>query len=926
MKKNNVKLLPRLISSLLVFLCGIQALPSVAQATNTDSQKKVLNVAFPIVKGISEYDENGERAGIVVDYLNEISNYTGWSYNYIDIVNISEMDTQFQNGDYDLMGGQYYFEGAANLYSYPNFHTGYSKIVLLAKWEDESLKTYDLASFNGKSIGVYANAKDNIKRLKHFLNINELDCTIREYSYDDIKVDGTLYRFLENGEIDMLLGNITEAGIAYKAVASFDSKPFYIVCQPSAPEILEGLNMALEHIYQADPNFHITTYNSNFSDVTSLNISLNSQEKAFISDENNIVRIAVPDNIHPIYCLNDTNENWHNGILYDIMKKISKKTGLKYTFVSAENFGKSYSLVKNNDADVAGIFLDSIESANDKELAITKSYATVNMTLIKNKKVTYPSEGLKIGIIEGRTLPENIDATQVVFQNINDLISAVNKRTVDLGYGISSLIEKTIQENMYPNIVSISLQDSIVDARFAVNKPASSPIFTILNKGISMITPEEMEGILIKNVGSIGGNYSLLNFIYSNPIEFASLVSVVLIIIIIIVVILFSYRIKSSKMKIVLDKTNAENQAKSAFLSRMSHEIRTPMNAISGLTNLILMKEDITPEIKTSLNKINSSSNYLLSLLNDILDMSRLESGMMNIVKVPFSICETADEIQNMLNSESLKKGVEFNIYNTLSHDIYEGDSIRIKQVLTNLIANAIKFTPANGSVSLMIDENEDESILFSVKDTGKGISNDDIHKIFDTFVQVGDNVSNSKGTGLGLSISKSFVGLMGGELKVKSVIDQGSDFYFSLPLKKLDKLENKESTAKLEMIQELNILLVEDNDLNAEIAQSILEMTGSIVYRVNNGQEAVEEFQNNFDKYDVIFMDIQMPVMNGLDATKAIRKLDIPKAKTIQIIAMTANSFQEDSDAAINAGMNYFITKPIDIKLLNSVLANIKK
>lgn len=350
------------------------------------------------------------------------------------------------------------------------------------------------------------------------------------------------------------------------------------------------------------------------------------------------------------------------------------------------------------------------------------------------------------------------------------------------------------------------------------------------------------------------------------------------------------------------------------------------MNAVTGLTDLAIMQDDVPDTVRENLRKIRSSTNYLLSLLNDILDMSRIDGGMLKIAEEPFSISQVLDELTSMLTTTAEKKEIELIVQNEVAHDFYIGDMIRLKQIITNLVTNAIKFTPQGGKVTILVKPTQSGNIFFSVKDTGCGIAPEDQQRIFRAFEQLGNNVSRSQGTGLGLPISTAIVQLMGGELKVDSVVGKGSEFYFSIKLEKAESVLNSDAVIEEKTLENLRILLAEDNDLNAEIAQDILSLYGAVVKRVSNGKEATEEFEKNSENYDVILMDIQMPTMNGLEASKAIRNLNFERAKTIPIIAMTANSFQEDTDAAYEAGMDFFISKPIDTKLLNSVLKKIPK
>ena len=912
-----------LLAALLVMLL----IPAVVFKGRAES-RQTMRVAFPIVEGISEKTEDGIYHGMLVDYLNEISNYTGWTYEYIDQFKTEDMFKDFEDGKIDLMGGAYYMKEMEEIYGYPDYNAGYSKSVLLARWEDERVKSFDLRTLNGKVIGVYIRATENIRRLKQFLAINNVSCEFIEYAKSDLSPEGNLYRFLENGTVDLLLGNNGDIEKGFRAVASFDSQPYYIVTQPDRADVIAKLNMALAKIYESNPNFAEERYNANFTNIINAYLSFNAEEQAFI-DAGKPVKVAVQSSIHPLFCLK-LSDNGHNGILSDVLDFISLKTGLSFEYVEADTYNDTVQLVRDRKADVLGFaFRDSNSAFNDSEFAVTQSYASIGRTLVRNKKVTYPANGLTVAVVEGRELPKEIKAEKKFYRDVTAALKAVNSGEVDLACGISAQLEREIQEHHFTNLVPISLNDNTEVINFALLKPADSPLFTILNKAIGMMSNEDKNLIVSQNIESIGvSKYSFADFIYANPFAFIIIVVAVLLLIVAVIIIASRSRIKAANMRYELAQSNAENKAKSDFLSRMSHEIRTPMNAVMGLTDLTGMMENVPEPVRQNLSKIRSSAHYLLSLLNDILDMSRIENGMMTITSEPVALSQLLDELKSMMTSEADRHGLALEVINELSNDNYLCDAIRLKQVLTNFVGNAVKFTAAGGKVTVKVfaDNAANGNVVFSVTDTGIGIALEDRERIFKAFEQTGSNRSKSQGTGLGLAISQSIVRSMGGEIKLNSEIGKGSEFYFSIPLPEVNEKSKPALSGSKECLSGLRVLLAEDNDLNAEIAVDILEMAGAEVTRAVNGKEAIELFAKLPNGFDTIIMDIQMPELNGLEAARAIRGLDIPWAKDVPIIAMTANSFQEDIDAALAAGMNYFIAKPIDIDLLYTALKRAAK
>lgn len=431
--------------------------------------------------------------------------------------------------------------------------------------------------------------------------------------------------------------------------------------------------------------------------------------------------------------------------------------------------------------------------------------------------------------------------------------------------------------------------------------------------------------ILLKTPLVTDDKASFVEFAKSNPLLVFTIIFAIvsLILIIVIIIVLFKYR--QTKIEARLEKSKADSNARQEFLSRMSHEIRTPMNAIIGLTDIISMNENIPQDILESLNKIHSSAHYLLGLINNILDMSKIDQGKMILSEEPFSLEQMIDSLTDMMDSEANRFGVQLRIEKEIQHNVIIGDEIRLRQVLTNLLSNAFKYTPSEGLVSFKILEktatDEQVSFYFEVTDSGIGIPLNEQERIFQSFEQVESNISRSMGTGLGLPISQSIIRLMGGEISLNSERNKGSQFSFTLTFP-IGKIKIQEAVSEENYLEGKNILIAEDNEINAEIITSFLEIKGAIIQLESNGKEALEEFRSSPNYfYDLILMDIQMPVMDGITSTKQIRMLEKDDAKQVPIIAMTANTFKEDVEKAINSGMNDFIPKPIDVNNLYKVL-----
>lgn len=384
-----------------------------------------------------------------------------------------------------------------------------------------------------------------------------------------------------------------------------------------------------------------------------------------------------------------------------------------------------------------------------------------------------------------------------------------------------------------------------------------------------------------------------------------------------------------------LEAAKEANRAKTDFLSSMSHDIRTPLNAIMGMATLAAAHENDRERVKDCLNKISTSSRHLLSLVNDILDVNKLERSGIKLNRMPVSLSDLLEQLSAMMlpQAKTAKLQLDFKTEG-ITHKYFYGDMLRINQIFINLLGNALKFTPENGSVKFLTQEIAAEKkgyvrYRFTIQDTGVGMPEDFFEHMFEPFARSG-NVTQIEGTGLGLNIVKSLVELLGGKIKVESVLGEGTTFIVELEEELAEEEKEagkgkKEYTAKKAILENRRVLVAEDNEINAEITCGLLELFGMEAVVRSDGAQAVQEFSDTPPgTYDVILMDIRMPVMNGYEATRAIRQMDREDASEIPIIAMTANAFMEDIRASMDAGMNSHVSKPIDVEMLRITLADV--
>lgn len=733
----------------------------------------------------------------------------------------------------------------------------------------------------------------------------------------------------------MLLSGIIYNHDSVRVIATYNSQPYYIVTNPGNKEVLDGLNMALERILDANPNFAAERYAANFP-ARLVNIQFSDRDLEYVKKRKTIT-VAVPENWYPFYC-KETSQKNHVGIMVDVLDEIKDFTGLDFSYVYAKNYSDAVHLVQRGKADILGFFLGDENDAAQLGLALSASYVSANNIIVRNKACSYPAPGLVGALVESQRFPSGISAEKIrSYPGIKEALAAVNSGEADFIYGLSSKMEQDISRYHFTNLAPVTLVNDQSAISFALPTPVDPDLLTVLNKAINNLSESERTVIRNRNLESIGvSEFSLTDFIYANPLQFMFIVMFVLSVLFTALLLAIGARMKATVIQGNLKRAEAANLAKSEFLSRMSHEIRTPMNGIVGMSTIAMQNIDNTDKIKDCLEKVIMSSKHLLALINDVLDMSKIESGKVELRHESFNFRAFLQDFENLYGEQAKSKGISYETI--LASDLEVqiiGDSLRLNQVLSNLLSNALKFTPAKGMIKLRVsktgEDQENVYLRFEVIDTGCGIAEENYDKIFESFEQENVDVTYKYGgTGLGLSIVKRFTGLMGGGIHVTSVQGSGSTFTVDLPFGKIKESGKPTRFSDINGRNDLakdcyavdydfkgkRILLVEDNELNREIAEELIGVTGASVESAEDGVQAVEMFKESAEGYyDLILMDVQMPHMDGYEATRCIRALGRSDAQKVPIFAMTANAFAEDVQKSREAGMNAHISKPLNIR-----------
>lgn len=900
----------------LYFLAGMimaAFLMADAPEVKAEESKKVV-VAFPQVEGLSETDETGSRSGIVYEFLSEIAKYTDWEYEFVE-GDYEILIEDLYKGKIDLIGGMYYREQLKDRVAYPQYSMGCKYSLIFANKSNEEIKGYDRRTMNGKTIGVYANAKDKIERLEKYLDYHKLECELVYYDDAEEYLD-----CLKNGETDLMLGSDTDHREDYNVIDTFVSEDSYLAVSAKSKELLPELNAALEKIYRANPDFAEEVYEKYFDNTDSSIFYLNKEEKEFVAGCEPI-RVAVIRERYPL-CYSYNNEE--KGIIVDVLALIHERTGLVFELVEGDSYQEVIDLVKTGDADIAGYFMDSNDVAGEYGFIITQPYIETNEVMIVNKGVTYPSEHLTIVLPEGKVKEDYIKAENIIYaEDCFECVRKVNRGQADITYMPYIFAEAAFQKENISNVKEMALYNRKTSISFAFSRSASHELYYIINKAINNISENEINMVIDNNQLIMKENFSTLKTLINvYPGVFIGIISVFIMLIAFIIMVIWHSRMKHKLMIYELEKAEATSEVKSEFLSRVSVKLRTPVNRIIGLTKLIRMTEKTSPEVEEKLEEIETSSQYLHFLLDNVLDMSRIHNKEIHVQIAPFHVEQLITKIKYIASFQSEERDVCFTAFSDIKHPVFLGDVLKIEQSIINLLDNAFRFSAPNGKVEFRVEESEGKEgsavLRFAVRDNGVGIEEEERKKMLELFEQPREADNGRDGSGLGLSISEQLVKMMGGKMGVESTAEKETEFYFVLEL--------PIGRVKEEMgdFGGMKVLLAEDNEWNAAYVVSLFEQVGILTEHAVNGQQAVDMFLGHPEGYyDLILMDIQMPIMDGWEAFERIRNSGRKDAAAVFISAITADVSEDTKEKVKRVGMDAFLSKPLEIKEVYQVFRN---
>ena len=882
-------------------------------------------------------NEKGARKGYGYELLETLSGYTGWQFEYVTC-DWSDCFEKLENGEIDIMGGISYTEDRAEEMLFSDEPMGEEKYYLYADLSRTDLSTSDYKTLNGKKIGVLMGAESEVMLTeweeKYGLKTQHVNISNNE----DVK------QKLANHEIDCFV-SLEEsywAELGISTITRVGKSSIYYVLNKDRADIKEELDNAMRALDEEAPFYTADLCKKYFSlDYKPI---LTGEEKAWLKEHGAIrMGFLTSDSGVSTY---DPATGEITGTITDYIQFARDCLGnqeLVFQMVGYDSQKAELDALKSGEIDMVFHFDQSPNLAEDYRVACTNTTWTSNMMAVTNKQHFNENQANRVAVPQNKiSLTRYIAVYYPQWEIVDCAAQEDAARLVKDGQADCFVTGVSSQENYSKkyDFYSVPLPNP-ANSCFAV-KSGNRSLLSILNKTIKAMPANMLTSSLAMHKSS-ARKVTLSEFIRDNffMVLLVSSIFVAVILLTILKLLLKARKAEAAarkaandtqelnaKLQIAAENAESANRAKSTFLFNMSHDIRTPMNAIIGYADLASRHLDDPAKLEKYMENIQVCGQNLLMLLNNVLDLARIENDK---TEMEYSVSDVDKDFRNciaMFQNQADSKGQTLTVTTQLPYPYIYADIPHLTEVCTNLVSNAVKYTGAGGTIRCGITQKPGEKegwcdTVVTVVDNGIGMSQEFQKHIFEPFERERTStVSKVEGSGIGMGIVKKLVELMGGTVEVESKIGVGSTFTVTIPCRiaSEDEIQAKReiNPSDQKCLCGTRILLTEDNDLNAEIATELLQEEGCTVDRAKDGVECVDMLEKAANgTYQLILMDVQMPVMNGYDATKKIRRMDDPQKANIPIVAMTANAFSEDKQVALDAGMNDHIAKPINMSVL---------
>ena len=928
-------LMRKSVCALLSLLLLLSAVLPVKAAAETAPVKVVRVGSFEDT--FNYCNEKGARKGYGYELLETLSGYTGWQFEYVTC-DWSDCFEKLENGEIDIMGGISYTEDRAEEMLFSDEPMGEEKYYLYADLSRTDTSASNFKTLNGKKIGVLMGTESEVMLTeweeKHGIKTQHVNISNNE----DVK------QKLVNHEIDCFV-SLEEsywADLGISTITRVGKSSIYYVFNKDRSDLKEELDNAMRALDEVAPFYTADLCKKYFSlDYKPI---LTGEEKAWLR-KHGAIRMGFLTSDSGVSTYDPATEEI-TGTIIDYIQFAADCLGnqeLEFQLVGYDDKEAELNALKSGEIDMIFHFDQSPNLAEEYRVARTNTTWTANMMVVTNKQLFIENQVNRVAVPQNKiSLTRYIAFYYPQWEIVDcdtqeDAIKLVKDGQADCFIiGVGSEAKYSKNHGFY----SVPLPNP-ANSCFAV-KSGNRSLLSILNKTLKAMPANMLTSSLAMHKSS-ARKVTLSDFIKDNFFMVLLVSSIAVAAILLTILMLLQKARKAeaaarkavndtqelnAKLQVAVENAESANRAKSTFLFNMSHDIRTPMNAIIGYADLAFRHLDDPAKLEKYMENIQVCGQSLLMLLNNVLDLARIENDK---TEMEYSVSDVDKDFRNcvaMFQNQADSKGQTLMVTAHLLHPYVYVDIPHLTEVCTNLVSNAVKYTGAGGTIRCDVTQKPGEKegwcdTVITVADNGIGMSQEFQKHIFEPFERERTStVSKVEGSGIGMGIVKKLVGLMGGTVEVESEIGVGSTFTVTIPCRiaSEDETQAKRETnpSDQKCLCGVKILLTEDNDLNAEIATELLQEEGCTVDRAKDGVECVDMLEKAANgTYQMILMDIQMPVMNGYDAAKKIRRMDDPQKAGIPIIAMTANAFTEDKQAALDAGMNDHIAKPINMNVL---------
>ena len=928
-------LMRKSVCALLSLLLLLSAVLPVKAAAETAPVKVVRIGSFE--NTFNYCNEKGARKGYGYELLQTLSGYTGWQFEYVTC-DWSDCFEKLENGEIDIMGGISYTEDRAEKMLFSDEPMGEEKYYLYADLSRADISASNFKTLNGKKVGVLMGTEPEV-----MLTEWEEKYGIKT-QHVNISNNEDVQQKLANHEIDCFvsLEESLWAELGISTITRVGKSSIYYVLNKDRSDLKEELDNAMRALDEEAPFYTADLCKKYFSlDYKPI---LTGEEKAWLR-KHGVIRMGFLTSDSGVSTF-DPATGEITGTITDYIQFAADCLGnqkLEFQLVGYDDKEAELNALKSGEIDMIFHFDQSPNLAEEYRVARTNTTWTANMMVVTNQQLFTENKVNRVAVPQNKiSLTRYIAFYYPQWEIVDcdtqeDAIKLVKDGQADCFIiGVSSEAKYSKIYGFY----SVPLPNP-ANSCFAVNSGNRS-LLSILNKTIKAMPANMLTSSLAMHKSSLR-KVTLSEFIKDNFVMVLLVGSIAVAVILLTILQLLRKARKAeaaarkaaddtqelnAKLQVAVENAESANRAKSTFLFNMSHDIRTPMNVIIGYADLASRHSDDPAKLKKYMENIQVCGQNLLMLLNNVLNLARIENDK---TEMEYSVSDIDKDFRNciaMFRNLADSKGQTLMVTTQLLHPYIYADIPHLTEVCTNLVSNAVKYTGAGGTIRCDVTQKPGEkeswcNMVITVADNGIGMSQEFQKHIFEPFERERTStVSKVEGSGIGMGIVKKLVGLMGGTVEVESRIGVGSTFTVTIPCRiaSEDEIQAKRETGPSDQksLFGVKILLAEDNDLNAEIAVELLQEEGCTVDRAKDGVECVDMLEKEANgTYQLILMDIQMPVMNGYDAAKKIRRMDDPQKADIPIIAMTANAFSEDKQAALDAGMNDHIAKPINMNVL---------